>query len=360
MSETESAAISHIYPHQNPPIFLTQISIGEPAVPLLLIVDTGSSFTWIKCGACNTCHSQLPGYDPMVSLTYKSVSCDNSSYSSSPALFPVKKTGECHYRQVYFHGSESRGTLAKETIQFETDDDGFVSIQNVDFGCAQDIINGSDVGSGVLGLAYENLSILKHFENKFSLCFETLSNDPNSGHSFLALGDGARTTGQSTVLFMKYGHYHVDLETISVNGRDIPNYLTHIKGNTIIDTGTTLLNLAGKSYNELKSHIDSFLDGHLNSFIDGNLVCYNGTIQRQLQRLPRITLTFYKGASLELDPTSLFHQFSDKYFCLAVMMTPEEIDLNIIGITALQNYNVGFDLEDETIFFDKISCDYLN
>nr|VDD33232.1 unnamed protein product [Brassica oleracea] len=159
---------------------------------------------------------------------------------------------------------------------------------------------------------------------------------------------------------MRYGHYHVDIERISIDGRtiNIPNQLTPI-GNTIIDTGTSMLNLAGESYSEFKTHIDSLLDGHLNNFMDGHLVCYNGTIQHELPQLPTITLTFYKGASLELDPTSLFHQLGDEYFCLSVMMSPK-IDLSIIGTNALQSYNIGFDLDNETIYFDKISCDYLD
>ncbi|CAH8361539.1 unnamed protein product [Eruca vesicaria subsp. sativa] len=353
--------ISHLTPnHNNPPVFLAEVSIGQPPFPQLLYVDSGSSLTWIKCGACNTCQSQVPGYDPKASSTYKSVSCGNSSFASSPALYPVIRTGECHYRQMYLDGSESRGTLAKETMRFETEDGGVNSLPDVDFGCAHDIINGFSVGSGLLGLAYGKFSILKKLGNKFSLCFETLRSEPNSGHSFLAFGDAARTTGQSTALFMMYDHYHVDLETISINGKDIPNFLAPIKGNTIIDTGTSMLNLAGQSYFELKSHIESKLDGHLNTFTDGQLACYNGTIQRELPSLPTVTLTFYKGASLMLDPTSLFHQSGDEYFCLAVVMSPEGIDINIIGTTALQNYNIGFDLEDETIYFDKISCDYLN
>lgn len=349
--------ISHISPNRKPAVFLARFLIGEPPVPQLLYVDTGSSFTWIKCSTCSTCHFQLPAYDPMASSTYKSVSCDDSSYQSAPALSPVKKTGECHYRQEYFDGSESTGTLGQETTLFETDDDGLYSVQNVNFGCAHNVVNGFEVGNGLLGLAYGKFSILKQFENKFSVCFGTLS-DTNSDQSFLALGDGARTIGQPTSLFMRFGHYHVDLQIISVNGIDIPNHLTPIKGNTIIDTGTTILNLAGESYGELKSHINSLIDQKLNSFSDGQLECYNGTIQRELPSLPTVTLTFYKGASLELDPTSLFQQFGDEYFCLAVMMSPE-INLNIIGTTALQKYNIGFDIEDETIYFEKISCDLL-
>ncbi|CAN7004546.1 unnamed protein product [Brassica oleracea var. botrytis] len=96
--------------------------------------------------------------------------------------------------------------------------------------------------------------------------------------------------------------------------------LAPIKGNTIIDIGTSLLNLAGGSYFELKSHTDRKLDEYLYNFSDGRLVSYNGTIQC---KLPSVALTFYKGASLVLDPTSLFHhQSGDEYFCLDVVMSP--------------------------------------
>lgn len=106
-------------------------------------------------------------------------------------------------------------------MRFETDDEIVNSLPDVDFGCAHDIINEFSVGSGLLVLAYGKLSVLK-IDNKFSLCFETLSSELNSGHRFLAFGDAIRAMRQSTSLFMRHDHYHVDLETVSINGRDIP------------------------------------------------------------------------------------------------------------------------------------------
>lgn len=76
-------------------------------------------------------------------------------------------------------------------------------------------------------------------------------------------------------LIMRNVHYHVNFEIINIIGRAISNHLTPIKG----------------------------------------------TNQCKFSTLLMVTLTFYEKTSLELDPTSLFHQFNDEYLCLNVMMT---------------------------------------
>lgn len=110
-------------------------------------------------------------------------------------------------------------------------------------------------------------------------------------------------------LIMRNIHYHVNFEIINIIGRAISNHLTPIKG----------------------------------------------TNQCKFSTLIMVTLTFYGRTSLELDPTSLFHQFKDDYLCLNVMMSLE-IDYNIYGTTALHNYNIEFDYDDDTyhLFWKKL------
>lgn len=51
--------------------------------------------------------------------------------------------------------------LATWIIRFKRDDDKLYLVLIVDFGCAQNVVNGFNVGSGLLGLAYGKFSILK-------------------------------------------------------------------------------------------------------------------------------------------------------------------------------------------------------
>ncbi|CAN1809536.1 Probable aspartic protease At2g35615 [Linum perenne] len=53
-------------------IFYANFSIGYPPVPQLGIMDTGSSFLWVKCLPCSPCSPSSGGtfFDPTKSKTY--------------------------------------------------------------------------------------------------------------------------------------------------------------------------------------------------------------------------------------------------------------------------------------------------
>ncbi|EFH63172.1 predicted protein [Arabidopsis lyrata subsp. lyrata] len=81
------------------------------------------------------------------------VSCDDSSYESS--LAPEDVIIAKNISMVLTN------ILAKEIIRFERDDYELYSVLTVNFGCAQNVVNKFNVGSGLLGLAYGKFSILK-------------------------------------------------------------------------------------------------------------------------------------------------------------------------------------------------------
>ncbi|CAN1166704.1 Probable aspartic protease At2g35615 [Linum perenne] len=53
-------------------LFYANFSIGYPPVPQLGIMDTGSSFLWVKCLPCSPCSPSSGGtfFDPTKSKTY--------------------------------------------------------------------------------------------------------------------------------------------------------------------------------------------------------------------------------------------------------------------------------------------------
>ncbi|CAN1166774.1 Probable aspartic protease At2g35615 [Linum perenne] len=61
-------------------VFYVNFSIGQPPVPQIAIMDTGSDVTWVKCLPCNPC-KPIPGatlFDPLKSKTYRPRPCTQS------------------------------------------------------------------------------------------------------------------------------------------------------------------------------------------------------------------------------------------------------------------------------------------
>ncbi|KAM7470035.1 hypothetical protein LguiA_008218 [Lonicera macranthoides] len=148
-------------------VFLVNISFWEPPVPQLLVMDTGSSTTWIKCRPC-------------------------SSYN------------ECPFFKIYADQTISSGNLATEQLTFGTSDEGIATISNFIFGCAHDFKENHDYSyNGIVGLIGDGatFSLVKQLGSKFSYCLGSV-NDPYYNYNRLILGNGSIFEGSSTPLYV--------------------------------------------------------------------------------------------------------------------------------------------------------------
>lgn len=367
-----------------PTAFLVNISIGSPPIMQLLHMDTGSDLMWIQCHPCTNCYSQsLPIFDPARSDTYQKESCKAKEFCKAeesckasdyymPNLRFNPTTRSCEYSMKYMDRTESKGTLAKDTLTFNTiyDESSSASLDNVVFGCGHDNNVEPQKATGVLGLGYGKISLVHQFGLKFSYCFGSLI-DMSYSHSVLVIGDdGANILGDTTSLEMENGFYYVRMEAISVDGTLLPIDQWVFQrdnqtgsGGTIIDTGTTLTNLVKEAYEPLKEKIEDVFEGRFTTASlhqENRMECYNGDYERDLvgSGFPIITFHFSDGAELSLDVKSMFIKVAPNIFCLAV--TPSiGGDLNIIGVAAQQNYNIGYDIKAMKVSFERIDCGIL-
>lgn len=194
-------------------------------------------------------------------------------------------------------GSRSSGTLSKETLTFNTIYEWSVAtLPDVVFGCGNDNYVGSPQSSltGVLGLGYGDLSLVRRFGSKFSYCFDSLSN-PSYPYNVLVIGDdGAEIMGDKTPLEIHNGLYYLALEAISIDRTILPidphifqrDYKTGY-GGTIIDTGSSITTIVREAYDALMNEIENVLDGRFKPVVqDGNnknlMQCYLGDFERDL------------------------------------------------------------------------------
>ncbi|VVA28290.1 PREDICTED: aspartic [Prunus dulcis] len=196
-------------------------------------------------------------------------------------------------------------------------DEGISPVANVVFGCAHDNDGYNGQPSGILGLGPSNISLATQLGSKFSYCIGSIK-DPKYPHNQLILGDGAKIEGLSTPLEVYNDLYYLTLGGISLSERRLeidPEIFKRTPsgtGGTVFDSGTTLSFLAKD------------------------------------------------GDELGLDIESLFQEYGQNEFCMALQDSPVGNDLNVVGIMAQQFYNVAYDLAANKVYFQRIDCELLD
>ncbi|CAL8101601.1 unnamed protein product [Prunus armeniaca] len=96
--------------------YSTRVWIGTPPQKFALIVDTGSSVTYVPCSDCQRCGShQDPRFQPNSSSTYQLVKCNANCNCD-------EEGSKCTYKRQYAEGvekgSSSIGVLGEDIISF--------------------------------------------------------------------------------------------------------------------------------------------------------------------------------------------------------------------------------------------------
>lgn len=104
--------------------FLVNFSIGQPPVMQLAVVDTGSSLLWVQCLPCVNCFRQSGSwFDPLKSWSFKILDCDFPGHNYVRG-YKCNDFHQAEYKLRYLGGDTSEGILAKESLLFETPDEG--------------------------------------------------------------------------------------------------------------------------------------------------------------------------------------------------------------------------------------------
>ncbi|KAJ6673398.1 hypothetical protein OIU85_012405 [Salix viminalis] len=177
---------TNLLPSQPSELFYINFSIGHPPLPQLAIMDSGSSFLWIKRHRCS--YSKCNSYN------------------------------ECTYNITYVRGPGSTGIYVFEHLTFETVDDPKIVVPRVLLGCGRNLEADEGQYNGVFGLGVgRETSLITQLGSQFSYCVGNIM-DPHYPYNQLFVGDGAIMEGDSTPLESSHGRYYVTLEGISIEG----------------------------------------------------------------------------------------------------------------------------------------------
>ncbi|XP_057964422.1 aspartic proteinase 36-like [Malania oleifera] len=346
--------------------YTTRLWIGTPPQRFALIVDTGSTVTYVPCSSCEQCGKhQDPKFQPELSNTYQPVKCTVDCSCDS-------EREQCVYERHYAEMSTSSGVLGEDIVSFG--DQSELVPQRAVFGC-ENVETGdlySQHADGIMGLGRGDLSIVDQLvergviSDSFSLCYGGM----DVGGGAMVLGGITDPTGMVFTHSdpVRSPYYNIELKEIHVAGKRLPLNAKVFDGKhgTVLDSGTTYAYLPEAAFISFKTAIMKEL--HSFKQIRGpdptyNDICFSGAGSDVLQlskTFPAVDMVFRNGQKLSLSPENYLFRHSKVpgAYCLGIFQNGKD-PTTLLGGIIVRNTLVTYDRKHEKIGFWKTNCSEL-
>ncbi|KAK9061889.1 hypothetical protein SSX86_019073 [Deinandra increscens subsp. villosa] len=343
--------------------YTTRLWVGSPPQKFALIVDTGSTVTYVPCSTCEQCGKhQDPKFDPDSSSTYEPVKCNNDCTCD-------KAKKQCIYERQYAEMSSSSGVLGEDIISFGNQSE--LSPQRATFGCENSETGDlySQHADGIMGLGRGDLSLVDQLVDRgvisdsFSLCYGGM----DIGGGAMVLGGVSPPSGMVYTYSdpVRSPYYNVELKELHVAGKRLPLSPSVFDGKhgTVLDSGTTYAYLPETAFRAFKDAIIKEL--HSFKKIRGpdpsyNDICFSGAgsdISKLSETFPSVEMVFGKGHKLSLSPENYLFRHSRVRgaYCLGVFQNGKD-PTTLLGGIIVRNTFVMYDREHHKIGFWKTNC----
>ncbi|CAA7407893.1 unnamed protein product [Spirodela intermedia] len=335
--------------------YVITVGFGTPTKSQTVIFDTGSNVNWIQCKPCLvSCYSQQePLFDPLLSSTYRNVTC------AASACLELTSRGcsgtTCLYGVTYGDGSSTVGFLAIDTFTLTSTK----VFSNFIFGCGQNNRGLFRGAAGLIGLGRSPYSLnsqtASSLGNIFSYCLPSTS----SSTGYLNIGNPLRTTVAYTPMITDSRAptlYFIDLVGITVGGTRLELSPTVFQSvGTIIDSGTVITRLPPAAYSALRTAFRAAMTQYplapAASILD---TCYDFRNSATLT-YPVIKL-LYTNLEVTLPATGVFYVISSAQVCLAFAGNSDSSQIGIIGNVQQRTFEVTHDNIANRIGFSAGAC----
>ncbi|PPD94170.1 hypothetical protein GOBAR_DD08813 [Gossypium barbadense] len=334
--------------------YSTLLWIGTPPQRFALIVDTGSTVTYVPCAMCEKCGThQDPKFQPELSSTYQPVKCNLDCNCD-------KDRDQCIYERQYAEMSVTSGILAEDVISFGNLSE--LSPQRIVFGCETEETGElyRQHADGIIGLGRGDLSIVDQLVEKgvisdsFSLCYGGMD-----------VGGGAMVLGgisaPSDMIFsysdpVRSPYYNIDLKEMHVAGKklDLDQSVFDRKFGTVLDSGTTFAYFPEAVFEAFKDTIMK----ELNSLkqVSGAVPSYNDTcfsgissdVSQLSKTFPTIELVFENQQKLLLTPEN--YLFRESLCGILLLHMTARIQRSVSGRLIVLSYGKGFIGKENSTF----------
>ncbi|KAL8240626.1 hypothetical protein R6Q59_013981 [Mikania micrantha] len=343
--------------------YSARLWIGTPPQKFALIVDTGSSVTYIPCSTCQQCGKhQDPKFDPHSSSTYQPVRC-NLDCKCDDVMH------QCTYGRQYAEMSSSSGVLGEDIISFGNQSE--LSPQRATFGCAN--LESGNIytqrADGIMGLGRGDLSLVDQLVDRgvisdsFSLCYGGM----DVGGGAMVLGGISPPSGMVYAYSdpIRSPFYNVDLKELHVAGKRLPlnsSVFDEMDG-TVLDSGTTYAYIPEAAYLAFTDalikelHTLKRIKGPDPNFKD---FCFSGAgsdVSELHESFPSVEMVFRQGHKLSLSPENYLFRHSTVRgaYCLGVFQNVNDTS-TVLGGIIVRNIFVMYDREQQRIGFWKTNC----
>ncbi|KAK3627424.1 hypothetical protein LTR56_019225 [Elasticomyces elasticus] len=223
-------------------LYFMDASIGTPAQPMKLHIDTGSSDLWVNVADSQLCSGQ------------GSVCAESGTYA--PNSSTTYEYIDSNFNITYVDGSGSEGDYVSDTVAF-----GGVSLQNQQFGIGYT----SSSGEGIIGIGYPLNEVATQYNggqpypnvpwnlvihgnintNSYSLWLNDL--DASTGSILFGGVDTAKYTGELQTLPIiptqgYYAEFVIALSAVGANGT-VGSIANNIASPALLDSGSSLMYL---------------------------------------------------------------------------------------------------------------------
>ncbi|XP_009416727.3 aspartic proteinase NANA, chloroplast-like [Musa acuminata AAA Group] len=360
--------------------FFVQFFLGKPAQHFVLVADTGSDLTWVKCRlrlpGCRLCNGDGNGtrvFHPEVSSSFQPIPCSSEMCKTSLPFSLIEcpsPTMPCSFDYRYGDGSKAQGVFANESATVVLSNGKHTKLRHLVVGCSSDSTGSSfQASDGVLGLGNSNISFATiataRFGGRFSYCLvDHLS--PRNASDFLVFGHRPAVLSpplpsETSLVLGLEPFYAVGVDGISVDGEmlAIPKDVWDLSagGGTILDSGTSLTVLAQPAYLAVASALNRRLAGIPRVKMDPFEYCYNWTTAptNAAKNLPRMVVHLAESASLKPPAKTYVINTADGVKCLGIVATPWP-GVSVIGNILQQEHLWEFDLKNRRLRFKRSTC----
>ncbi|CAK9186294.1 unnamed protein product [Ilex paraguariensis] len=343
--------------------YTTRLWIGTPPQKFALIVDTGSTVTYVPCSTCEQCgRHQDPKFQPELSSTYQPVKCNINCACDNDRE-------QCVYERQYAEMSSSSGVLGEDIISFGNQSE--LTPQRAVFGC-ENVETGdlySQHADGIMGLGRGDLSVVDQLVDRgvisdsFSLCYGGM----DVGGGTMVLGG---ISPPAEMVFTRSNpvrspYYNIELNEIHVAGKKLPLNPTVFDGKhgTVLDSGTTYAYLPETAFLAFRDAVMKELKSLKR--IHGpdpnyNDICFSGAgseVSQLLKAFPAVDMIFDNGQKLSLSPENYLFRHSKVHgaYCLGIFQNGKD-PTTLLGGIIVRNTLVSYDREHEKVGFWKTNC----
>lgn len=352
--------------------YFVKVGLGSPVKYYSMVMDTGSSFSWLQCQPCSVyCHSQIdPLFDPSASKTYKKLTCSSSECSSIKDAtlnepFCEANSNTCIYTASYGDSSLSVGYLSQDLLTLAPSE----SLPRFLYGCGQDNEGLFGKAAGIVGLAKDKLSMLAQLSTKygyaFSYCLPTafpISARGGQG-GVLSIGNASLSPSiayKFTPLIknsLSPTLYFLSLTAIAVANKPLGVAAAEYKVPTIIDSGTVITRLPVPVYTALQKSFVNIMSKKYALAPEFSILdtCFKANLNSALA-VPEIKLIFQGGADLTLGAHNILIEADKGVVCLAFARSSGSNQIAIIGNHQQQTYKVAYDVSKSRIGIAPGGC----